>query len=115
MWGVHEVPALRIVDQELWQKVQSRLGSIREKPGVQKARSTRFWENRRPHHILTGLAKCAICESDFVSIGRDYLACSAARRKGTCDNKRSVRRSVLEELIVNSSMNKQTKKSPSNI
>ena len=100
-WIIHEVPALHIVDQELWEKVQSRLGAIREKPGVQKARSTRFWENRRPRHILTGLAKCGICESDFVSIGRDYLACSAARRKGTCDNKRSIRRSVLEELIVN--------------
>ena len=33
-WIIHEVPMLRIVGQELWDQVQSRLGSIRDKPGV---------------------------------------------------------------------------------
>ena len=32
--------------------------------------------------------------------GKDYLACATARRQGTCTNKRSIRRQVLEALIL---------------
>jgi len=35
-----------------------------------------------------------------VAIGADYLACGKARRMGTCDNRRGVRRSTVEDLIV---------------
>jgi hypothetical protein len=36
----------------------------------------------------------------LASVGRDYLACSAARGRGTCTNRNSIRRAPLEELIV---------------
>jgi hypothetical protein len=36
----------------------------------------------------------------MASVGRDYLACSAARGQGTCANRGSVRRAPLEELIL---------------
>jgi hypothetical protein len=32
--------------------------------------------------------------------GKDYLTCAAARRQGTCSNKRSMRRPVLEAVIL---------------
>ena len=35
-------------------------------------------------------------------MGRDYLACSAARGRGTCTNARSIKRAVLEDLILDS-------------
>ena len=51
-------------------------------------------------HLLTGLAWCGCCGGRLASIGRDYLACSAARGRGTCTNTGSIRRRELEELIL---------------
>ena len=99
-WIVQAVPDLRILDDALWNRVQQRLGRIRQSPGVAKARATRFWERRRPKHLLTDLVTCGSCGGRFASVGRDYLACSAARRQGTCNNRQSIRRSALETLIL---------------
>ena len=99
-WVVHDVPQLRIVDRDLWQGVQSRLSAIYESPGVRKARESKFWLHRRPKHLLTGFVRCGVCGGNFAAIGRQYLACSAARRQGTCGNRRSIPRPVLEDLIL---------------
>jgi hypothetical protein len=32
-------------------------------------------------------------------VGRDYLACGAARRQGACDNRRAIRRELLESIM----------------
>ena len=42
-WIVQEVPALRIVDDELWNAVKARQGSIRASDNIANARATRFW------------------------------------------------------------------------
>ena len=94
------MPELRIVDDALWQAVKARQGAIRGSEGVTKARASRFWERRRAQHLLTGLAWCGCCGGRLASIGRDYLACSAARGRGTCTNTGSIRRRELEELIL---------------
>ena len=64
------------------------------------ARATRFWERRRSCHLLSGLVNCRQCGSHYASIGRDYLACSAARGSGTCSNRQSLRRAALERIIL---------------
>jgi len=97
---VEEVPDLRIVTDEVWNAVKARQTTIRESEGVTKARATRFWGQRRAQHLLSGLVYCGSCGSRFASVGRDYLACSAARDQGTCINRKGVRRSPLEELIL---------------
>jgi len=97
---VEEVPDLRIVDDALWQDVKRRQSGIRESEGVRRSRDKRFWETRRAQHILTGVVFCASCGSRFAAVGRDYLACSAARGRGTCANRTSIRRTVLEALIL---------------
>ena len=91
-WIIQEVPELRIVDDELWQAVQARLTAMRQSPGVSKAIASAFWKQRRPRHLLTGLARCGVCGKPLAAVGRDYLACGAARRQGTCDNRRAIRR-----------------------
>ena len=100
-WITQEVPALRIVDDTLWEAVKTRQGTIRQSDRVVNARATRFWEHRRSRHLLTGLVYCQKCGSRYASIGRDYLACSAARSGGTCSNRQSIRRGTLEGLIIN--------------
>jgi DNA invertase Pin-like site-specific DNA recombinase/HPt (histidine-containing phosphotransfer) domain-containing protein len=99
-WIVEEVPHLRIVDDDLWQAVKVRQGEIATRPGVQKIKDSRFWERRRARHLLTGLVFCGDCGGGFAAVGRDYLACSAARGRGTCANRRSIRRHDLETVIL---------------
>ena len=101
-WTTQEVPALRIIDDTLWEAVKTRQGVIRDSDRVANARATRFWECRRSRHLLSGLLYCKECGSRYASIGRDYLACSAARGSGICSNRQSVRRVALEGLIINS-------------
>src|SRR5680860_770260 len=100
LFTIKDVPTLRIVEDELWHAVKARQGSIRESDRVTNARATRFWERRRSRHLLSGLVHCRECGSRYASIGRDYLACSAARGSGTCSNRQSIRRGALEALIV---------------
>jgi site-specific DNA recombinase len=99
-WIVQDVPALRIIDENLWQTVKARQGSIRASERVANARATRFWERRRSCHLLSGLVRCQECGSRYAAVGRDYLACSAARGSGTCSNRQSIRRAALEALIL---------------
>jgi DNA invertase Pin-like site-specific DNA recombinase len=99
-WVIQDVPELRIVDDDLWHRVQHRLAGIRGSARVLKARETKFWLNRRSKHLLTGLTCCGDCGAPLAAGGKDYLSCSAARRLGTCKNRKGIRRSVLEGLIL---------------
>nr|WP_237051384.1 recombinase family protein [Magnetospirillum sp. ME-1] len=99
-WKYADVPHLRIVDQDLWDRAQARLDGIRASDRSQKAREREFWKDRRPKHLLTGKAYCGCCGGSLATIGQDYLACSAARNKGTCENGRGIRRNVVETLIL---------------
>jgi site-specific DNA recombinase len=99
-WICRDVPELRVVDDTLWHGVQTRLGAIRDSDSITKARATKFWTRRRPQHLLTGRAVCGICGGPAAPIGKDYIACSAARRQGTCTNRASIRRNEIEGWIV---------------
>ena len=94
------MPALRILDDGLWDAVKARQGSIRASDRVANARATRFWERRRSRHLLSGLVRCQECGGPYAPIGRDYLACSVARGSGTCSKRESIRRAALEGLII---------------
>jgi len=104
-WIIEDVPDLRIVDDALWQAVQSRLDVIRSSDRVVKARSKRFWEHRRARHLLTGLVFCHECGSPLTTVGKDYLACGKARRSGACGNRRSIKRAHVEETVLSSLKN----------
>ena len=97
---VIEVPHLRIIDDELWQRVQERLqreaAPVRTGPdGTQPA----FWLRRRPRHLLSGKAFCGVCGRPLSLFGRDYLGCKAAAH-GTCRNRRTIRRAVLQDRVM---------------
>ena len=79
----------------MWVDSFGRQGSIRASDRVANARATRFWDRRRSSHLLSGLVGCEEC-----GIGRDYLACSAARGSGTYSNRQRIRRTALEGLII---------------
>jgi site-specific DNA recombinase len=68
-WIRQPVPELRIIEHDLWEIVQARLGALRASRAVEKARAHRFWERRRAKHLLTGLVRCGICGSPMASVG----------------------------------------------
>ena len=99
-WVRTPTPDLRIVDEKLWATAQEKLGAIGSSPRVLKAKAKRFWENRRPRHLLTGIATCGKCGGTLASIGKDYLTCSRAHRLHDCENRKSLRRPQLEDAVL---------------
>jgi DNA invertase Pin-like site-specific DNA recombinase len=91
-WIVKEVPELRIVDQELWEKVKDR------QQGLRKAKA--FYEKQRPRKLLSYLLKCSVCGGGFSKVSQEHYGCSNARNKGTCDSRLTVRQDEIEELVL---------------
>ena len=94
---VNDVPALRIVEQALWDKVKARQQGLKDKQAKDKAG---FWDRRRPRYIFSGLMKCGECGGGFVKISEHYFGCATARNKGTCGNLTAIKRDVLEETVL---------------
>ena len=97
-WVVQDVPALRIVDQETWDKAKARqqvLAYVAPAPGENTLN-----ERRRPKHLFTGLVRCGSCGGGFSMISKDLLGCSTARNKGTCGNRLNIRRDALEASVL---------------
>ena len=87
-WISKEVPELRIVDQELWDRVKAR------QRGLKKLRA--FHEKQRPRMLLSYLLVCGCCGGGFSKVSQNHYGCSTARNKGTCDNRLTVRQDELE-------------------
>jgi site-specific DNA recombinase len=88
-----QVPELRIIDQDLWDRVQAvragraafkfgSAGVVMRRPGV-----------ARGQHVLSGLLKCGVCKGPMIinklSLGHRYVMCSDAYQKGSCSHRRS--------------------------
>ena len=99
-WIAAEIPELRIVEREVWEAVQQRLADIRASDGPTKIRRSEFWKKRRPKHLLTGLVYCGECGGRLAAVGKDYLACSAARSGARCRSSKSIRRDKLENVVL---------------
>jgi site-specific DNA recombinase len=73
---------------------------IAQSPTNAAIRQSRFWEKRRARHTLTGLVVCGQCGHPIAAVGQDYLRCAQADRRGVCDNRRGVRRKILEDIVL---------------
>ena len=80
--------------------MKARQAEIEAKPTVQAMKASRFWEHRRAQHLLTGLVRCGACGGSFAAVGRDYLACANARKLDRCEQRKGIRREVLETLVL---------------
>ena len=98
-WIIHEVPDLAIVDDELWQAVKDRQKGLTRKQS--KSAEDNLWDRRRPKYLFSGLMACGECSGGFSKISKDHFGCSTARNKGTCSNRRSIRRDLLEDTVLN--------------
>ena len=90
-WVTKEVPALRIVDDELW-------GCVQE---IKERYSSR-WGNKRQtkKRLLSGLLRCGRCGGGMTTSKGNRYYCSARREKGTCDADRGIGAEELEARVL---------------
>jgi site-specific DNA recombinase len=97
-WVIEDVPHLRIVEDDLWERVKARQKATRtaitEPGGVRSERA------RRPRYLFSGLLTCANCGGGYTLVGKVHYGCANLRNRGTCDNRLTIRRDVLEETVL---------------
>ncbi|WP_050602636.1 recombinase family protein [Ruegeria sp. 6PALISEP08] len=87
-----EIPELRIIDQVLWDAVQTELA--RRAADTPKAASAA----RRTVFLLSGLLKSGCCGAPYVTINKTSYRCREARR-AACNNKRPISRRRIEARV----------------
>ena len=97
-WVIEAVPHLRIVDDDLWQRVKARQTMTRS--GIMETDSVRSERARRPRYLFSGLLTCGDCGGGFTLVGKVQYGCANSRNRGTCDNRLTIRRDVLEETVL---------------
>ena len=100
-WVVQDVPELRIIDDGLWGTAKARQAAVKHAHNDGDPPESQFRDRRRPKYLLSGLVKCACCGGGYAMISADFVGCSTARNKGTCDNRKNIRRDQLEERVLN--------------
>jgi site-specific DNA recombinase len=91
-WTRTHVPELKIVDDDLWERVQARLRSRSEK--TPKVSSPRILKTHN-QHALTGWVKCGWCSGQKSIANQGRYLCSNNRYAGTCRNSRGTKEPVL--------------------
>ncbi|MGF6227974.1 site-specific DNA recombinase [Inquilinus ginsengisoli] len=104
-WIRNEVPALRIVDDELWQAVKARQTVLAKQfeattIAVRKARAKTMHSLRRPAFLLSGLLICGCCGGKYGIMAAGRYGCLAHFRRGRCDNSRTITREKIEKRVL---------------
>jgi site-specific DNA recombinase len=110
-WIRTDVPALRIVPQELWDAVKVRqdeltglytkqIESARE--GIRRSAAANGGLNatHRPRTLLSGLLFCGCCNGSYARRGQDRYACTNHVLSNGCDNVRTIHRKALEARVL---------------
>jgi DNA invertase Pin-like site-specific DNA recombinase/integrase len=109
-WITTLVPQLAIVDPETWATAQRRLETARrtvlESPDAETGaacpnRGRRLAAARRPPWLLSGLVRCGLCNGPLTVMGAEgRLGCANHVERGTCTNRRTVRRAEVERRVL---------------
>ncbi len=91
-WVRIEVPELRIVDKDMWERAQAMRTELAGRKRPEYA--------RRPKHLLSGLIRCGSCGGAYTMCSTERMACVAYRQRGTCKNARTVKMVDLTERVL---------------
>lgn len=107
-WVIHDYQDLRIIPDELWQRVRERReASRRQFPAKVRRRGfdesqTGSREDLSPTHLLSGAMKCGECGGSFVLVAGTrggYYGC-LAQKSHRCTNRVRVHRKLVERRVV---------------
>ena len=103
-WVIEDVPDLRIIDDDLWDRVKRRQGAIREEmnPAGIKGGPLRPERARRPSYLFSGLLVCGCCGGSYTLINKTRYGCASVRNKGeaVCSNRASIQREEVEDRVL---------------
>ena len=99
-WIFRDVPELRIVDQDLWNRVKMRQTELRKNTRPDCREERPFWTMTRPKYLLSGLLRCGACGGAYTKINANLFGCATARNKGTCSNRLNIRRETIERMVL---------------
>ena len=92
-WVVIEVPEMRIIPDDLWERAHKLKAALApERPHFR----------RRAKRLLSGLVFCGVCGGSYTVIGRDRFGCTNHRESGTCTNNRTIAVPKLERRLFDS-------------
>lgn len=96
-WVMAEQPELRIVPQELWDRVKARQGENARRLAARPSS-----RGRGPKYLLSGLLKCGLCGGNYIIYNSTYYGCSFHTNRGPdiCSNGKVVRRAHIEERLL---------------
>ncbi len=103
LWVQTDVPDLRIVPEELWEKVKARQQAISDKSVLkQTAAGERARTGAGPKYLLSGLLTCAECGSNYVVVDSYRYGCARHKDRGpaACSNHLKVDRNVVERAVL---------------
>lgn len=97
-WVTYEEPRLRIIPDDLWNRVRQRQAIMAA--GAMRIRAART--GRPATSLLSGLLVCASCGSRFIAVDQSFYGCASLKQGGlaACTNTARVRRSALEQRIL---------------
>jgi len=105
-WVVMDMPELRIVPHELWEKVKAR-----QKKQYERSASIRAALNKEvrggvtgasPKYLFSGLLKCGSCGANYIVVDKTHYGCAGRKDRGEayCDNTLKVSRKVVEDRLL---------------
>jgi site-specific DNA recombinase len=105
LWVRKEVPALRIIDETLWQAAKARQSAqdeqyTRLRDGVRKGRELRARKQVPASSNFCRMLICEACNADFVPVGRDRYGCAGHYRRKGCGNGKTLPRRVMDEGVI---------------
>jgi site-specific DNA recombinase len=104
-WKILNRPELRIISDELWDSVQSRL-AFTKRVYSRQGRDGLFNRSASSKYLFSGVIKCAVCGGNLVITsgrsrrGHRRYGCSNHFYRGTCRNGLQIRREWLEERLL---------------
>ena len=98
-WLTHEVPELRIIDDDLWHRAKARQKDLSFED-KEEAIGGNLNRRHRSRYLLSGLIECGSCQSNFIIVGKDKYGCATRRTKGTCPNSHILKRQEIEALVL---------------
>lgn len=87
-----EAPHLRIIEQDLWDRVQHQIAA--------RAMPLQAQRQRRPKHILSGLGECGVCGGKWIVTRGEYFGCSSVIDANACTNRRLIKRDRYEARVL---------------
>lgn len=93
-WQTLERPELRIVDEPLWNAVQSRFRRPRRLDGG-------GGPGRKPRTLLSGLLRCGLCGGAVIAVDSIHYGCAARKDRGptVCTGLRTSRRTLETRVL----------------